>query len=933
MRPFLIFSLLTAALHAVSPAAVPTYEPLATFELGPTEPGRGKLFRHSDGCLYGVSRAGGAGGNGTIYRVTGGGEMTTLASLPPSFSPHKSGLVSDGRGFLWGVNYGGGSENRGVIYKYELATGAFRTVIDFTSSEAVIKGRYPFAGLVSDGSGLLWGTTHQGGTANIGTVFKLHPVSGTLSTVAEFTGSVGAVPGAYPMGTMVGDGAGFLWGTTSQGGANGAGTIFKINVSTGVLTTVAELGNTDGADPESELVADGLGFFWSTARFNGSAFCGTVFKVRMATGELTKVVDFTGNSGAAPGNEPLAGLVRDGAGLLWGTTSIGGAEDGGTLFKINPATGAFTAVLDFPGTSGSELGYFPDATLADDGAGKLLATTRRGGTQDTGTLFQLDPVSSQVTTLRQFTGAADGVGPIAAAAGLSEDASGLLWGTTTGGGPHNYGTIFKVNPGTGALSVVCNFSGTGGPTRGAYPECTLRDDGAGFFWGTTNGGGASNFGTVFKVNIQTGAFTAVADFGGPGAPPGGATGSNPSSELVGDGLGNFWGTTAAGGALQKGTVFKVSALTGNLVTVIDFTGQDGAALGAQPTAGLCADDAGFLWGTTLFGGNQGGFTGGGSVFKVHIGTGAFTSVASFAGPPGSPIGRAPEAGLVPDDAGFLWGTTSGGGLDYEGTVFKVNIATGSLTTVLSFTYPVGAAPGSEPYAGLVSDGAGSFWGTTSNGGPLSRGTIFKISTAGAFTSAFAFSDSAGAAPGAYPVSGYLLHHSDGNLYGVAGSGGIKADGCASGGGQIYRIRLAGTLPPIQGWKFAQLGHPFAPDDADSDQDGLSHLGEYGLLRLPTLPDAAATPVPTLHSYADGRRLRLLLPRDPARSDITLRVEAAGDPAGPWQTVATSALGAPFSGPGYVGGDSATPGVKTVEVRDVMSVSGAPRRFLRMRVSR
>lgn len=932
MRPFLIVSLFTAALHAGSSAAVPTYEPIATFQLGPTEPGRAKLLRHSDGYFYGVSRDGGANRDGAIYRVTAGGAMTTLASLPPSFSPHKSGVVSDGRGFLWGVNFGGGSENRGVIYKYEVATRAFSTVIDFTASEAVIKGRYPFAGLVADGSGLLWGTTHQGGTANIGTVFKVDPVSGTLSTVAEFTGFAGAVQGAYPMGAMVGDGAGFLWGTTSQGGANGAGTIFKINLSTGVLTTVAELENTDGADPESELVADGRGFLWSTARFNGSTFCGTVFKVRMATGELTKVVDFTGNSGAAPGTEPLAGLVRDGAGLLWGTTSKGGSEDGGTLFKINPATGAFTSVLHFPGTYGSERGYFPDATLADDGAGKLLATTRRGGNQDTGTLFQVDPVSSQVTTLRQFTGAADGVGPIGAAAGLSEDASGLLWGTTIRGGPNNYGTIFKANPDTGELSVVCNFSGPGGSTRGAYPECTLRADGAGFFWGTTNGGGASAFGTVFKVNIQTGAFTPVADFEGSAAPPGGATGSYPSSELVSDGLGNFWGTTAAGGALQKGTVFKVNALTGNLATVIDFTGQEGAFLGAQPTAGLCADGAGFLWGTTLFGGIQSD-TGGGTVFKVHIGTGAFTSIASFTGPQGPLIGRNPEAGLVPDGAGFLWGTTSGGGPDYEGTVFKVNVVTGSLTTVLSFTYPVGAAPGSEPYAGLVSDGAGSFWGTTSNGGPLGRGTIFKISTAGAFTNAFAFSDSGGAAPGAAPVSGYLLRHSDGNLYGVAGSGGIKTDGSAGGGGQIFRIRLAGTLPPIQGWKFAQLGHPFAPDDADSDQDGLSNLGEYGLLRLPTLPDAAATPAPTLHSYADGRRLRLLLPRDPARSDITLRVEAAGDPAGPWQAVATSALGAPFSGPGYVSGDSATPGVKTVEVRDVMSVSGAPRRFLRMRVSR
>jgi hypothetical protein len=85
-------------------------------------------------------------------------------------------------------------------------------------------------------------------------------------------------------------------------------------------------------------------------------------------------------------------------------------------------------------------------------------------------------------------------------------------------------------------------------------------------------------------------------------------------------------------------------------------------------------------------------------------------------------------------------------------------------------------------------------------------------------------------------------------------------------------------------------------------------------------------------YADGRRLRMFVPRDPAHSDVTLEMQAAGEVAGPWATVATSTLGKKFSGPGYVGGDSDTPGLKTVEVRDVVNVSDAGRRFMRMRVT-
>lgn len=111
------------------------------------------------------------------------------------------------------------------------------------------------------------------------------------------------------------------------------------------------------------------------------------------------------------------------------------------------------------------------------------------------------------------------------------------------------------------------------------------------------------------------------------------------------------------------------------------------------------------------------------------------------------------------------------------------------------------------------------------------------------------------------------------------------------------------------------------------------MAEYGLLLLPESADASALPVTGIYAYPDGARLRLLVRRDPARNDVSLRVEAASDPAGPWQPIATSLLGAPFAGLGYVGGDSATPGVKTVEVRDVVKVADAPRRFLRVAVVR
>lgn len=776
MQRALPFLLLAGWLLSALAVAAPTFEPIAAFETGPITPERARLLRHSDGAFYGVS--GGEYAPSVIYKVTSAGQISTVVRFPAELSAlTMSGLVSDGLGHLWGTAFSGGNARRGAIYKMHPVSGVVSTVVEFTEDELANKGRYPFGGLVHDGASFLWGTTNQGGAANIGTLFKVNVVTGTLTTMVEFSGAGGLAPGAYPRATLVSDGAGGLWGIASQGGSAGAGTVFMVDSATNDFTIVADLDGTNGYSPETELALDGLGYLWTTARFNGANFHGTVFKIQIATGNVTKVVDFSGPTGPAPGSEPIAGLARDASGFMWGTTPAGGSDDVGTLFKINAGTGEFTSVRHFTPELAADRGHIPRATLTADGTGQLWGTTREGGTSDNGTLFRVDPSDGSYVTFAQFTGAADAVSPYAPIGGLTSDAAGFLWGTTFYGGPENRGVIYKVHPATGVVAMVRSFTGRAGVTRGSHPECKLLDAGTGWFWGTTVAGGAADFGTVFKVNVTTGEFASVAEFAGPGVGSAPNRGSYPQAELVSDGAGSLWGTTAAAGTGGRGTVFKVDASTGTLSTIIDFSGPNGA----QPVAGLRPDGAGFVWGTTLFGGNNLNGSGGGTVFKIQIATGSFTTVASFTGPDGPLVGLAPRAGLVPDGAGHLWGTTSGGGPDYEGTVFKVNTATDVLTTMLSFTYPNGATPGGEPSAGLVSDGAGSFWGTTQVGSHLGLGTIFKISQSGAFTNAFVFTGSAPPVPGSYPGSGYLHRHTDGHLYGVVSSG-ITATGIPAGGG-------------------------------------------------------------------------------------------------------------------------------------------------------
>ncbi len=140
-----------------------------------------------------------------------------------------------------------------------------------------------------------------------------------------------------------------------------------------------------------------------------------------------------------------------------------------------------------------------------------------------------------------------------------------------------------------------------------------------------------------------------------------------------------------------------------------------------------------------------------------------------------------------------------------------------------------------------------------------------------------------------------------------------------------------TLSTLEDWKLAMLGDVNAPDLGDPDLDGLNNLAEYALLSPPTVPDAGLKP--EMATYLEGRRLRLFFQRDPARDDVTIEVQAADDPAGPWMTLASSIKGAVTSGSGYVYGDNSGPGLKTVEVRDVINVDAASARFLRIRVTR
>jgi uncharacterized repeat protein (TIGR03803 family) len=296
-----------------------------------------------------------------------------------------------------------------------------------------------------DSSGNLYGTTSQGGAHGMGTVFKTTS-TGTTTTLYSFSGTVSPADGATPACTLVRDSSGNLYGTTSQGGAHGMGTVFK-TTSTGTTTTLYSFSGTvspaDGATPFGGLVIDSSGNFYGTTSQGGAHTYGTVFKTT-STGTTTTLYSFSSTVSPADGATPYGGLVLDSSGNLYGTTSQGGAHTFGTVFKTT-STGTTTTLYSFSEKVSPADGGTPFGSLVRDSSGNLYGTTSQGGAHTYGTVFKTTSTGT-TTTLYSFSSTvspADGATPLG---GLVMDSSGNLYGTTSQGGAHTYGTVFKLVP-------------------------------------------------------------------------------------------------------------------------------------------------------------------------------------------------------------------------------------------------------------------------------------------------------------------------------------------------------------------------------------------------------------------------------------------------------------------------------------------------------
>jgi uncharacterized repeat protein (TIGR03803 family) len=387
------------------------------------------------------------------------------------------------------------------------------------------------------------------------------------------------------------------------------------------------------------------------------------------------------------------------------------------LVTAKPAAAQETVLYNF--TGGSD-GATPEASLVSDSSGNLYGTTLNGGNYSAGAVFELSPQTGggwSETVLHSFAGGSDGTNPWA---GVIFDAAGNLYGTTYGGGTYNFGTVFELSPqaGGGWTETVLHDFKAG---DGQQPTGGLTLDTTGNLYGTTQQGGAFGEGVVFELSPSGSAWTETVlhSFN-----PSGPDGQVPSCTLILDTAGNLYGTTGYGGTFGNGTAFELSPSAGGAWTekrLANFSHSSKSPY--YLTAGLVFDAAGNLYTTTAFG----GLYSAGTVIELSPKTGGgWTSkvIHTFNGTDGVE----PFDSLIVDSAGNLYGTTYFGGANGGGVAFELLPRTGGvwMERILHSFACSSTSNCGEPYAGLMFDASGNLYGTTTRDGTSSHGTVFRI---------------------------------------------------------------------------------------------------------------------------------------------------------------------------------------------------------------
>ncbi len=680
--------------------------------------------------LYGMTSEGGINNLGVVYKVkvdgTGYTKLLDFDGENNGSAPYGSFYYDGGTGFLYGMTQRGGTNDHGTIFKIKTDGSGFTKLFEFLYN---VSGSFPYGSLISDGT-FLYGMTGQGGsTALYGTVFKIMPDGSSYTRLLDFNYNT---TGGFPQGSLLYEGAtGFLYGMTGQGGTYFDGTVFKIKTDgTGFAKLRDFSGTADGIGPLGSLIQIGSTLYGMCQQGGGNSR-GSIFKIDTDGNNFIRLYDF---SNGTNGNSPRGALVYDGT-FLYGSTTQGGTNSSGTVFKIHPDGTNFQKIQDLDMNT---YGPQPEGTLLLDGT--TLYGSRSGTFTQLGGIYKLNTNGTGYTRVLALQRSAYNPGGALLYYGTD------LIGLSSRGGATDDGVLFKIQPDGTGYKELMDFNG---PTTGIRPTGSLVSDGA-FLYGLAENGGTNGDGTLFKVKPDGTGFTVLVNFDV------NTTGSSPTGSLLFNTAdGYLYGMTAHGGPAYYGNIFKVKTDGSGYTVIVNL---DYATQGAYPFGSLITD------GTMLYGMSyQGGATGFGAIFKLDFNGGGFVKLYDL----DYPTGANPYGDLISDGT-FLYGMTSNGGANGYGNVFKIKTDGSQFTSLLEFDGDNGSAPqGSLTAVGQY------LYGVTANGGLSGSGSMFKIKPDGTgYAKIHDFND------GSSPQGTLVLAETF--LYGTTFSGGKNNDGTIFG---------------------------------------------------------------------------------------------------------------------------------------------------------
>lgn len=571
--------------------------------------------------------------------------------------------------------------------------------------------------------------------------------------------------GIFSAAALIEGDDGNLYGTTVLGGEGRGGSVFRMWKTGAEFEVLHSFSDQDGRRPTAPLIKGGDGYFygtttWSVSVNNPTGFTnsGTIYRLKADGSDFKtlKVFPETKEDGFNPGSALF--LASDGK--LYGTTPLGGAQDVGTLFRINPDGTGFTVLVSFDTGFGQP--QVPRCAMIEGPGGILLGTSELGGVGGAGTVFTVAKDGTGLTVIKNFLSGFEGGQPIA---GLTLGSDGRYYGTTSTGGPDGGGAVYVIGADGSDFSVLKTFA----PSEGSGFFAGVTESKSGRIYCISAFGGPSEGGALFSMNKDGTEFQTVRAFTATVGDP--QWGFGPVLQAS-DGV--LYGTSGRGGQYGVGTVYRMQpdGTTFKVLKSFSNTGVDST----KPQSGVMLASDGYLYGTA----REGGEFGMGTIYRIRTDGGEFGVVHTFGLQ--TRDGTIPLGGVTETLDGLLVGSTSRGGVANLGTLYRLAKDGSAFTVIRRFA----GAPtdGAEPTEDLVQASDGFVYGLTFSGGAANMGTAFRLKPDGSeyqVLKSFTGAPTDGASPG-----GPLLEASDGMLYGTTFEGG------ANDAGTLFRMRKDGS---------------------------------------------------------------------------------------------------------------------------------------------